>query len=153
MAINQNHLFEELGGVKCAIVEKNATPARVEFLRKILEYNRFTVVVVASPPPKAAAPIPATATPAAAAPVSAPTPAAPGAPATETPAGDSATAPAPPAAPPPPETFTVGVTDVTFNPTNAIFGRLLKAPGGHIVTLAYWQQKESAPDDERPYFF
>jgi hypothetical protein len=122
MAINQNHLFEELGGVKCAIVEKNAKPARVEFLRAILEYNRFTVVVVPSPPPKAA-----------------PAPAAPAPPPAEAP-------------PPPPETFTIGVTDVTFNPTNAIFGRLLKAPGGHTVTLAYWQQKESTSEDERPYF-
>ncbi|MDP4150312.1 MAG: hypothetical protein Q8927_09770 [Bacteroidota bacterium] len=130
MAINQNHLFEELGGVKCAIVEKNATPARVDFLRRILEYNRFTVVVVPSPPPKVA-------------PAPPPPPAAP-----------AATAPAAPAVPPPPppETFTIGVTDVTFNPTNAIFGRLLKAPGGHTVTLAYWQQRESTPDDEVPYF-
>ena len=54
MAINQNHLFEELNGVKCAIVEKNATPARVAFLKKILETNHFEVVVIPSPPPKAA---------------------------------------------------------------------------------------------------
>ena len=54
MAINQNHLFEDLNGVKCAIVEKNVTPARVEFLRGILEYNGYTVMVVDSPPPKAA---------------------------------------------------------------------------------------------------
>jgi hypothetical protein len=105
MAINQNHLFEELNGVKCAVVEKNVGSARVEFLRGVLEYNGFTVVVVGSPP---AAPVP--------------------------------------------ETFTVGVTDVTFNPVNAVFGRLLKAPGGHIVTLAYWQQRENEPDDEKPYF-
>ena len=51
-----------------------------------------------------------------------------------------------------PETFTVGVTDYTFNPINAIFGRLLKAPDGHVVTLAYWQQKESTSHDEIPYF-
>ena len=58
MAINQNHLFEELNGIKCAIVEKNATPGRVAFLKKILETNHFEVVVVPSPPPKAA-PVPA----------------------------------------------------------------------------------------------
>jgi hypothetical protein len=125
MAINQNHLFEDLNGVKCAIVEKNVAPARVDFLRRILEYNRYTVIVVLSPPAKNA-------------PVAAAKPAAEAAPA--------------PAAPPPPETFTVGVTDVLFNPVNAIFGRLLKAPGGHIVTLAYWQQKESESNDEIPYF-
>ena len=60
MAINKNHEFEELDGVKCGIVEKNVPPERVAFLKKILEYNKFTVVVVPSPPPKAApAPKPA----------------------------------------------------------------------------------------------
>jgi hypothetical protein len=125
MAINQNHLFEELDGIKCAIVEKNVSRERVDFLRQVLEFNKFTVVVVPSPPPKAA----------------------PGKPAVGDP-GDPAT-PSPPSTT---ETFTVGVTDVMFNPTNAIFGRLLKAPGGHVVTLAYWQQREGFPHDEVPYF-
>ena len=138
MAINQNHLFEELDGVKCAIVEKNALPARVDFLRRILEHNHYTVVVVASPPPKAA-------------PAPAPKPAAAPADPSAAPAPAEAPPP-PPAAPPPPETFTIGVTDVMFNPTNAIFGRLLKTPNGHTVTLAYWQQKDSESHDETPYF-
>ncbi len=124
MAINQNHQFEELNGTKCAIVEKNATAARVDFLRRLLEYNGYTVMAVPSPPPKAAP---------------APAPAPPDAP---------PAAPAPPA----PETFTVGVTNVMFNPINAIFGRLLKTPDGHTVTLAYWQQRENESDDEKPYF-
>ena len=132
MAINQNHLFEELNGVKCAIVEKNAGAERVDFLRRILEHNGYTVVVVPSPPPKAA---PAAA--AAAAPPNVPAEG-PG------PADTTTSAPSP-------VTFTVGVTDVTFNPVNAIFGRLLKTPGGHIVTLAYWQGK-GGEDEERPYF-
>ncbi len=127
MAINQNHTFEELDGIKCAIVEKQASGERVAFLKQILAYNGFTVVVVTSAPPKAAVP------------------AKPVAGAAETPA------PAAPATPPP-ETFTIGVTDVMFNPINAIFGRLLKLPGGHIVTLAYWQQKENQSFDEIPYF-
>lgn len=129
MAINQNHLFEELNGIKCSIVEKNVSPGRVDFLRQILEYNRFTVVVVPSPPPKAA-PAPAPSAPAA----------------TPAPATVSGTDPAVP------ETFTVGVTDTMFNPVNAIFGRLLKTPDGHIVTLAYWQQKENESHDEVPYY-
>ena len=126
MAINQNHLFEELNGVKCAIVEKNVSGERVDFVRKILEYNGYTVVVVPSPPPKVA---PGVATAAASA------------------EGVSVAAVAPS-----PETFTVGVTDVMFNPVNAVFGRLLKMPGGHIVTLAYWRQEENEPNDEKPYF-
>ncbi len=124
MAINKNHEFEELDGVKCAIVEKNVNPARVEFLKKLLEYNQFTVVVVPSPPPKAAA-----------APVL-----------SETEAEQTAL-PIIPA-----ETFTVGVSDSTFNPINAIFGRLLHTPDGHVVTLSYWQQKELVSHDEIPYF-
>jgi len=137
MPINQNHLFEELNGVKCAIVEKNVTKERVDFLKQILEYNHYTVIVVSSPPPKIA--LQAGATPAPAI-----VPAAAGV------TDVAAPATAPP--PLPPETFTVGVTDVTFNPTNAIFGRLLKAPGGHVVTLAYWQQKDKEPQDDIPYF-
>lgn len=124
MAINQNHLFEELDGVKCGIVEKNVLPARVEFLRSVLEFNGFTVVVAASPPPKAVAP------------------ANPPAPVIENPVQ----------IPLSPATFTVGVTDITFNPINAIFGRLLHTPDGHVVTLAYWHQKEKISHDEIPYF-
>ena len=124
MAINKNHEFEELDGVKCAIVEKNASKDRVAFLKDLLEYNGFKAVAVPSPPPKAApAPKPA----------------------------EGQAAPAV-AAPPQPETFTVGVTNVAFNPTNAIFGRLLKTKNGHIVTLAYWQQKEKESHDEVPYY-
>jgi hypothetical protein len=149
MAINQNHLFEELNGVKCAVVEKNASPARAEFLRRLLEYNRYTVVVVPSPPPKAAAAPPA------------PSPAGATTGTAVAASGETATAaaptpaPTPPPAPPPPapaETFTIGVTDVGFNPTNAVFGRLLKTYDGHIVTLAYWQQKAAESHDEIPYF-
>ena len=132
MAINKNHEFEDLGGVKCAIVEKNASKERVTFLKDLLETNLFEVVVVPSPPSKAAA---------------APKPAAPADP--NAPAQPPAETPPPP---PPPETFTVGVTNLAFNPTNAIFGRLLRTKDGHIVTQAYWYQKESSSHDEIPYY-
>lgn len=117
MAINQNHLFEDLQGVKCAIVEKNASKERVDFLRTLLEHNGFEVIVVDSPPPKAAATV-------------------------EVEAEVSIQ----------PSTFTVGVTDVRFNSTNAIFGRLLKTLKGNNVTLAYWQQREVEADNSKPYF-
>ena len=123
MAINKNHEFEDLEGVKCAIVEKNAAQERVDFLKPLLEFNNYTVIVVASPPPKAAAP-----------------------------ATTAAAEVAAEAVPPPPASFTIGVTDVTFNPTNAIFGRLLKTPRGQVVTLAYWQQKDTVSRDTIPYF-
>lgn len=124
MAINKNHEFEELNGVKCGIVERNVKPDRVEFLKELLAYNGYTVIVAATPPPKVAVPPPPK-------------------------EGEVATPPPPP---PPPSTFTVGVTDYTFNWVNAIFGRQLKSKQGHIVTLAYWQQQETVSDDETPYF-
>jgi hypothetical protein len=128
MAINKNHEFEELDGVKCGIVEKNVSPERVAFLKKLLAYNHFTVVVVPSPPPKvAAASMVKTAEGETPPPVQEPLPAGP-------------------------ETFTVGVTDYTFNTINAIFGRLLHTPDGHVVTMAYWQQKENVSHDEVPYY-
>ena len=127
MAINKNHLFEELDGIKCGIVEKEVSPERVEFLKKLLEYNGFTVVVVPSPAPKVVAkPV--------------------------VKKEGEEPAPPPPEEPKLPETFTVGVTDYTFNPINAIFGRLLKTPNGHVVTLAYWEQKEKESHDEIPYY-
>ncbi|MEI6151675.1 MAG: hypothetical protein WCQ10_04045 [Chitinophagia bacterium] len=138
MAINKNHEFEDLGTSKCAIVEKNASAERVQFLKTFLEFNKYEVVVVDSPAPKAA-------------------PAAPVAP-VAAPVEGEATALAPPAvpdapiAPPAPTSFTIGVTDLCFNATNAIFGRQLKTTGGHIVSLAYWQEKESVSNDELPYF-
>ena len=133
MAINKNHEFEDLGTNKCAIVEKNASPERVQFLKTLLEFNKYEVVVVDSPAPKAAP----------AAPVAAPV---------EGEAPAPAPAPAAPMEPPTPTTFTIGVTDLCFNATNAIFGRQLKTTGGHIVSLAYWQEKESVSNDELPYF-
>jgi len=124
MAINKNHEFEELGGVKCAIVEKNASKERVAFLKDLLEINLFEVVVVPSPPPKAA-------------------------PQPKPVEGEAVPVVVPP---PVPETFTIGVTNLAFNPTNAIFGRLLRTKDGHIVTQAYWYQKEASSHDEIPYY-
>ena len=49
MAINKNHEFEELDGVKCGIVEKNVSPERLAFLKPLLELNGFTVVAVRYP--------------------------------------------------------------------------------------------------------
>lgn len=125
MALNKNHLFEDINDVRCGIVEKDVTPDRVAFLKELLEFNNYIVVTAPSPPPKTApAPKPVEASP------SAPT---------------EATVELP-------ETFTVGVTDYTFNPINAIFGRMLKTKNGHIVTLAFWEQKETERQDEIPYY-
>lgn len=125
MAINKNHEFEELNGIKCGIVEKNVSPARLSFLKELLECNGFEVIAIPSPPPKLAP--------------------APVAKEGETPA----IIPEPIQAP---ETFTVGVTDYTFNPTNALYGRLLRTRDRKVVTVAYWNQLTEVSDDEKPYF-
>jgi len=135
MALNPNHAFEDLGEFKCSIVEKNCSSERVSFLQTLLEHNGLKVVVVKSPPPKAA---PAKPVAAAVAAEGAETPATPPPPAEPVATG--------------PETFTVGVTDLWFNPTNAIFNRELKTKDGHIVTPKYWQQKENQSHDEIWYW-
>ncbi len=132
MAINKNHEFEELNGIKCAIVEKNCSSERVNFLKELLEWNKYTVVIVDSPAAKAA-----------------PAAASSGAAATPNSVIDST--PVIPV-PPPPTTYTVGVTDLTFNPINAIFGRILKTKDNRIVTQAYWKQQVTFSNDEVPYF-
>lgn len=117
MAINKNHEFEELQGVKCAIVERNVTAERASFLKTLLEYNQFEVVVAPAPPPKGAAPT----------------------------ADEEVATPTP-------ELFVIGVTQLAFNATNAVFGRLLRTPDGQIVTQAYWLQKEAINRDDIPYY-
>ncbi|MDH7460527.1 hypothetical protein QEG73_04535 [Chitinophagaceae bacterium 26-R-25] len=115
MAINKNHEFDDLLGTKCAIVEKNVSQDRADFLKPLLEFNGYTVVVAATPPPKA---VPAVVEEAPAAPAS----------------------------------YTIGVTDVSFSAVMAVFGRQLHTKDGHVVTLAYWQQKESVSNEEVPYY-
>lgn len=116
MAINKNHEFEDLDNIKCSIVEKNVSQERVQFLKDLLTFNKYEVVVVPSPAPKVA------------------TDANPDT--TETVIS----------------TFTVGVTDLRFNPTNALFGRSLFTVDGHVVTIAYWNQEDTISDDTVPYF-
>ena len=123
MAINQNHTVEELNGIRCAIVEKNISKERADFLKGLLELNKYEVVVAIAAPPKTA---PAK------------------------PLAEGAVPPPPP--PPAPEKFTVGVTDFSFNAINAIYSRLLHTADGHIVTAAYWQEKEKVSNDDVPYY-
>ncbi len=140
MAINQNHPFEELNGIKCGIAERNASPERVAFLKPLLEHNGFEVVVVPSPAPKgqaAGAQVAGSSGQVAGGQVAG---------SSEQVAGAQVTAPVVP------ETFTIGVTDYTFNTTNAIFGRLLRTPDGHVVTRDYWFQKDAVALDDVPYY-
>jgi hypothetical protein len=124
MALNKNHEFEDVNGIKCCIVERTVSQERMQFLKALLEGNCYTVVVAEIAPK--AAPVPA-------------------------PKEGEEAVEVPPA-PSGPILYTVGVTDLTFNSVNAIFGRFLRTKEGDVVTLKYWQQKESVSNDAVPYF-
>lgn len=44
------------------------------------------------------------------------------------------------------ETWTVGVTDILFNPVIAIYQQKLLRPDGNIVTPAYWHEHQAEAD-------
>jgi hypothetical protein len=48
MALNKGkHIVEEIDGVRCSLVEKGVSPERTEFLKKLLELNKYTVKIAA----------------------------------------------------------------------------------------------------------
>lgn len=115
----EGHSVEEINGVRCSIVEKNVSPDRTEFLKKLLEHNGYTVMIAQTPPPPAKpAPKPAI-------------------------GPDGQPLPAPPLPPPPPapNTFTVGVTNISFHTMLAVYERALFTPEGKRVSIAYWNQE------------
>jgi hypothetical protein len=137
MGLNQNHTVEELGGVRCAIVEKNITLDRANFLTHLLSGNGLTTVCVVAEAPKAKAKAAPAANPEAAAEGVAP----------------AVVEPEPIAAINPADLrYTLGVTDVKFNPINAIYGRILTSENGNFVTPDYWHQKTSINNDQIPYY-
>lgn len=105
MAINKNHEFEEINGVKCAIVEKNITKQRAIFLQEILIQNKYEVYI--------------------------------------SPDLNSTNED---------EKYTLGVSNLLFNATNAIFGRLLKTNDNSVITLPYWKQETTEINDDKPYY-
>jgi hypothetical protein len=89
-----------------------------------LEFNGYDVVIVNSPPPKAAA----------------------------KPAAATENAEGAEPAPAPPTTFTVGVTDLSFSPVNAVYNRELRTSSGAIVTTDYWKQREEVTGNRKWYW-
>ena len=107
------HIEKEINETRVRVVEDNATTERVEFLQKLLEHNGYTVLTeenVPKPPP-------------------------PPKPLAE---GEEAAPPAPqePLIP----TWTIGVTQITFNPVLMVYNRALKTFDGKKVTPDYWNQ-------------
>lgn len=125
MALNSNHTFEELDGIKCSIVEKQCSAERASFLKNLLQINGLHVVIVKFIPKASAKKIVKEQDDSAASTV------------VETQE---------------PEFFTVGVSDVTFSPVNAVFNRELKDQQGNVVTSSYWNQENSSTDKDEWYW-
>ena len=49
-----------------------------------------------------------------------------------------------------PQLYTVGVTDLVFNPTIWVYDRKLRTPDGKIVSPDYWLQKSA---DTKPQYW
>jgi hypothetical protein len=45
MPLKAKHIVEEVNGIRCTIVEKGISASRCEFLKNLLEFNKFEVVV------------------------------------------------------------------------------------------------------------
>jgi len=101
MTLKAKHIVEEINGTRCTVVEKGATAGRVDFLKKLLEFNRFEVIVVAEALVEGS-----------------------------------------------PDLFTIGVTDLVFNPVIAVYELSLKTPDGKKVSPAYWNQYSTDSVDE-----
>ena len=102
MPLKAKHIVEELNGQRCTIVEKGIAFSRVDFLKNLLEFNKFEVVFTEDKKVTEDAPA----------------------------------------------LFTVGVTDLVFNPVIAVYELVLKTPDGKKVSPAYWDQKTTDSVDE-----
>ena len=43
--LKSKHTVEEINGIRCTVIEKGITSERVSFLKDLLEFNKFEVVV------------------------------------------------------------------------------------------------------------
>lgn len=101
MTLKAKHIVEEINGTRCTIVEKGTTANRVDFLRKLLVFNNYEVMVAEEAIVEGA-----------------------------------------------PALFTIGVTDLVFNPVIAVYEMALKTPDGKKVSPAYWNQYTTEIVDE-----
>jgi hypothetical protein len=101
MTLKAKHIVEEINGTRCTIVEKGASAGRIDFLKNLLEINRFTVMVADEPAVEGS-----------------------------------------------PALFTLGVTDLVFNPVIAVYEMGLKTLDGKAISPAYWNQDATTCIDE-----
>ncbi len=101
MTLKAKHIVEEIKGIRCTIIEKGANADRVEFLKKLLEFNKYEVLIADEPIVEGS-----------------------------------------------PALFTIGITDLVFNPVIAVYELSLKTPAGQKVSPAYWNQQSTDCVDE-----
>jgi len=100
MTLKGKHIVEEISGVRCTIVEKSASANRLGFLKQLLEFNHFEVIV------------------------------------SEEKGTDDAAV-----------NYTIGVTDLVFNPVIAVYEMSLITPNGEKVSPTYWNQQSDECND------
>lgn len=102
MPLQAKHIVEEINSERCTIVEKGITASRAGFLRNLLEYNHFEVLISEQQKENE----------------------------------DQDTL------------FTLGVTNLEFNPVIAVYEMALNIPEGGKISPAYWEQKSNNGDQE-----
>ena len=121
MALNKGkHIVKEIDNVLCTVVESGISIERMNFLKGLLEFNKFEVKTEKDEP-KA-----------------------------KTEAKGETEVKAEAKIAPQLDTYTIGVTDLVFNPMIAVYENSLKRPTGEIVSPSYWNQQTEKPD--LPYF-
>ncbi|SDK70126.1 hypothetical protein SAMN04488034_101161 [Salinimicrobium catena] len=101
MALDGKHTFGSIGDTRVSFVEKKIDEPRKEFLKELLEFNGFEVIIEE-----------------------------------EKRKSEEES-----------QLYTLGVTDMTFNPVIWVYERKLKTFNGRKVTADYWNQvsTETAP--------
>ncbi|NVO18440.1 MAG: hypothetical protein HXX13_02005 [Bacteroidetes bacterium] len=102
MPLQAKHIVEEINGTRCTIVEKGISKERSAFLKSLLEFNKFEVIIVEDKKEVEDAPT----------------------------------------------LYTLGVTDLVFNPVIAVYEFALKNPEGNYVSPDYWDQKRKDSIDQ-----
>jgi hypothetical protein len=105
MGLEGKHMFGAIGEQRVTFVEKKIAKDRLDFLKELLEFNGFEVLIQEEKRKNEEEP----------------------------------------------QLYTIGVTDMVFNPTVYVFQRRLKTlDGEHIVNQEYWNQ---ISDDAKPQYW
>lgn len=99
MSLNKGkHVIIEIQGTRCSLVEIVESESRLSFLKELLEYNGYKVMVKEEK-------------------------------------NDAGI-----------KIFTIGVTDILFNPVTSVYACSLKTSFGKVVSPAYWNQVTTVCD-------